>query len=94
MRVVGRERLERFAAKHADARPQIDAWLCEVEEATWRTTNDIKARFPTASLLPQNHVVFNVKGNKYRLDAKIGYEAQVVLVVRMGTHAEYSKWTF
>jgi mRNA interferase HigB len=92
--VVARERLEKFAAKHADARPQIDAWLCEVEEADWRTTNDIKARFPSASLLAENRVVFNLKGNKYRLDAKIGYEGQVVLVMRIGTHAEYSKWSF
>jgi mRNA interferase HigB len=92
--VVGRERLEKFAAKHADARPQIDAWLCEVEEASWRTTNDIKARFPSASLLPGNRVMFNLKGNKYRLDTKVGYESQIVLVMRIGTHAEYSKWSF
>jgi mRNA interferase HigB len=94
LKVVGRERLEKFAAKHADARPQIDAWLCEVEEASWRTTNDIKARFPSASLLPGNRVMFNLKGNKYRLDTKVGYESQIVLVMRIGTHAEYSKWSF
>ena len=91
--MVGRERLEKFAGKHADARPQIDAWLCEVEEAKWRTTNDIKAQFPSASLLPENRVVFNLKGNKYRLDTKVGCEGQVVLVMRIGTHAEYSKWS-
>jgi mRNA interferase HigB len=79
---------------HADLRPQLDAWVFEVKEAMWKTSADVKSRFPTASFLKDNIVVFNLKGNKYRLDIKIDYGNQVLLVRRIGTHAEYSKWEF
>jgi len=92
MRVVGRIRLEKFASQHADARTQLDAWLCEAEEADWRVPMDVKARFPSASILPDDRVIFNIKGNRYRLETKISYEVKVVLIMRIGTHAEYSKW--
>lgn len=92
MRVVGRIRLEEFASQHADVRAQLDAWLFEVEEADWRIPTDVKARFPSASILSDDRVIFNVKGNRYRLEVKISYEMQTVLVTRVGTHAEYSKW--
>ena len=94
MKVVGKKALEDFKQRHADARSQVDAWLCEVEEAEWQSSHDIKARYPTASFLPDNRVVFNLKGNNYRLDVKVSYENQVVLIKRIGTHAEYDHWTF
>lgn len=80
--------------KHADIRPQLEAWVSEANEGTWKTPADVKFRFPTASFMGDNIVVFNLKGNKYRLDAKIDYGNQVLLVRRIGTHAEYSKWKF
>jgi mRNA interferase HigB len=92
MRVVGRKRLEEFASQHADVRAQLDAWLCEVEDADWHMTTDVKARFPSASILSNGKIVFNIKGNRYRLEVKISYEMKTVLVKRIGTHAEYSKW--
>jgi mRNA interferase HigB len=92
MRVLGRQRLEEFRAAHADARPSIDAWLAEAEAAEWQTPNDIKARYRSASFLSDNRVVFNLKGNKYRLETQINFQFQIVLVTRVGTHAEYSKW--
>ena len=94
MRVLGKKLLEDFKERHADARSHVDAWICEVEEAEWQSPHDIKAQYATASLLAENRVVFNLKGNSYRLDAKVSYPTQVVLVVRIGTHAEYDKWTF
>lgn len=92
MRVLGRERLERFRVAHADARAAIDAWLAEAESAAWQTPGDIRARYGSASFLSDNRVVFNLKGNKYRLETKVNFPFQIVLVTRMGTHAEYSKW--
>jgi len=92
MRVVGRKRLEEFASRHADVRAQLDAWLGEVEEADWRAPADVKARFPSASILPDDRVIFNLKGNRYRLEVRISYGVKIVLVARIGTHAEYSKW--
>lgn len=51
-------------------------------------------RFPHASILSENRVIFNIKGNRYRLEVKVSYVAQVIFIKRIGTHAEYSKWTF
>jgi mRNA interferase HigB len=94
MRVVGRIRLEEFASQHADVRAQLDAWLCEVDEADWQSPADLKERFPSASFLSDGRAIFNIKGNRYRLEVKVSYETKTVLVTRIGTHAEYSKWTF
>lgn len=94
MRVNGRAALEEFARKHPDVRQQIDSWLCEVQEAKWATPMEVKARYPTASFLAENRVVFNLKGNKYRLDVKIAYRQGIVLIIRIGKHADYSKWQF
>lgn len=94
MKVVGIGKLEDFRQRHADARSQVDAWLHEAAAAQWRTPHDIKARYVQASFLADNRVVFNIKGNRYRLDVKISYENQVVVIVRIGTHAEYDSWSF
>ena len=94
MRVIGKQQLEDFKQRHADVRSQIDAWICEAEEAQWASPHDVKERYVTASFLADNRVVFNLKGNRYRLDVKISYESQIVFVKRIGTHAEYDKWTF
>ena len=92
MRLVGRKLLDGFAALHADIRGPLNAWIAELEEADWRAPADVKARFPTASFLADNRIVFNLKGNKYRVETKVSYEINVVLVLRIGTHSEYSKW--
>jgi mRNA interferase HigB len=90
--VVGLEVVANFAQKHADVRSQLKAWLAEAEESQWRTPDDVKRRYPTASVLADNRVVFNLKGRKYRIVARISYNIQVVMIEKVGTHAEYSKW--
>lgn len=92
MKVVGIGQLDDFAHRHADAKSQLDAWLSEAKAAQWQTSHDIKARYPSASFLAANIVVFNIKGNHYRLVVKISYNSQVVLIHRIGTHSAYSKW--
>jgi len=92
MRVVGREVLDELCQQHADVRAQATAWLTEAEEADWRTPQDIKARFPSASFLAGNRVVFNLKGNSYRLVVAVTYKTGIVLIERAGTHAEYDRW--
>lgn len=94
MKIVGKKRLIAFAQHHADIRSSIQAWLCEVEEAEWESPRDIRERFSSASFLSDNRVVFNLKGNRYRLDAKIAYGTRIVVVKRIGTHAEYDRWEF
>ena len=71
------------------------AWAAEVEDAEWQNTMDIKNRYRrTASIIDGGRVVFNLKGNKYRLDTRINFPTRIVLVVRAGTHAEYDRWRF
>ncbi len=94
MKVVGKDRLAAFRTKHAESRSPIDAWLAESEEAEWQSFQDIRSRYPSASLVAKNRIVFNIKGNHYRLDAWIDFANAVVLIVRIGTHEEYDDWTF
>jgi mRNA interferase HigB len=94
MRLVGKHKLDEFGRHHADVRPPLNAWIDEVEEEEWRGPADVRARYPSASFLSDNRVIFNIKGNKYRIETKISYEIKVVLVTWIGTHAEYSKRQF
>jgi mRNA interferase HigB len=91
MRLVGRDKLDRFCTEHADCRKWIAAWIADVESARWRTPQDIKQRYASASMLERNTVIFNVRGNEYRLVTVIAYQVGVVAVEWIGTHAEYSK---
>lgn len=93
MRLVGKDLLAQFAKKHADVRGPLKAWVLEVEEANWTGPAEIKARYPSASFLDDNRVIFNIKGNTYRIETKVSYEITVVLIKRVGTHAEYFKWS-
>lgn len=91
--VFGRDILNAFLKDHADVRGPAASWLAEVEDASWKAPQEVRARYPTVSFIG-NRAVFNLKGTKYRLDVRIAFGVQVVEIVRMGTHAEYSHWTF
>lgn len=86
------EVLDTFRRRHADVDQQVKAWVAEVRQARWRKPADIKERFPSASFLEGDRVVFNLKGNRYRLLVRVGYQSQIVRVQKIGTHAEYDKW--
>ena len=92
MKVVGIRLIVAFADEHADARTALDAWLMEARAAIWSSPIDVKGRFASASFLSDNRVVFNIKGNNYRLLVQVSYKLGIVSVLRIGTHAEYSKW--
>lgn len=94
MRILGLPLLEAFKQKHADTRGQLDAWQSEVEQETWLTPQDIKRRYQSADFLSGNRVIFNIKGNSYRLVVKVRYQNGLVVVEWVGTHAEYSKKKF
>lgn len=91
MKLVGREQLKAFCDKHADARPWIEAWLAEVESASWMTSVEVKARYASVSFLDSKIAIFNVKGNDYRLETAIAFRTGVIVVKWVGTHAEYDK---
>lgn len=94
MILIGKRLLVQFARKHASARSAIASWVAEAEAASWRSSIDLKMRYASISFIGNDRVVFNLKGNDFRLDAQINYAGQVVLVRRIGTHAEYDSWTF
>ena len=91
MKVLGLEVLAEFARTHAEVRTQLQVWLAEAEEAQWKGPDDIQRRYPTASFLAGNRVVFNVGGNKYRLVVEVQYQAGIVWVKFIGTHAQYDR---
>ncbi len=91
MRITGREKLEVFVRAHADARAWIENWIADIEKAKWRTPRDIKSSYASASFLASNVVIFNVKGNHYRLLVLASYNAGVVVIRWAGTHAQYTK---
>jgi mRNA interferase HigB len=94
MTITGRDILWNFANNHADTKGALQAWVKEVECAGWKTPKDVKARFNSVDFRPGNRIIFNIKGNNYRLVVAVAYQASVVRVVWMGTHAEYDKMKF
>lgn len=92
MKLLGKQRLQEFKRHYANARPQINSWEAEIEEAEWETPHDLKAKFPKASLLKDQQVIFNIGWNKYRILTTISYKSQMVLVEKIGTHREYDNW--
>ena len=91
MRVISRKALQDFWIRHQDAEQALKAWYHEVHAAAWEKPADIKVRYPSADLLPENRAVFNIKGNQYRLVVKIHHNTGVVYIRFVGTHAEYDK---
>ena len=89
MRVVALKTLRRFWASHSDAEQSLLAWRDEVQKATWLQPADIKAHYRSASILKNRRVVFNIKGNDYRLVAAVAYNTGVVFVKFIGTHKAY-----
>ena len=91
MRVVAKKKLRDFWEKHEDCEQQLKSWFREALKATWENPNQIKAEYPSASILFENRIIFNIKGNNYRLIVKINYDYQMVWIRFIGTHAEYDK---
>lgn len=94
MKVLHRDKLVSFYSRHASAKKALEAWVSEAENANWKTTHDVKNRYSSADPISNNRVIFNIKGNHFRLVVKIRYQNGIVLVEWVGTHAEYSKIRF
>lgn len=92
MKLIGKKILHVFKEKHADARSQIESWIIEIEEGTWNTPHELKQRYPKASIVRNQQVIFNICRDKYRLLTQVNYKNGIVLVQKMGTHKEYDKW--
>ena len=91
MRVVAKKILRDFWEKHEDCEQQLKSWYREAQKAKWENPNQIKIEYPSASILNDNRVAFNIKGNNYRLIVKISYEYEMIWVRFIGTHDKYDK---
>lgn len=67
----------------------LDSWFHEVQKAEWRSTADIKKRYAHASIINAERVVFNIKGNDYRLIAAVDFKLSAVWIKWIGTHRDY-----
>jgi mRNA interferase HigB len=92
LRVISIKKLRDFwLAGNAAAKGPLEAWYAEAERANWKSPGDIKLLYPSASILANNRVVFNVKGNTLRIVVKIHYNTSMVYIRFVGTHADYDK---
>ena len=91
MRVIARKTLKEFWTKHPDSEQHLKAWYKEAENASWKNSNQLKKDYPSASILGDNRVVFNIKHNNYRLIVRINYNYQMLWIRFIGTHAQYDK---
>ena len=91
MRIISKKTLRDFWESHPDSEQSLKAWNLEAREAEWATPAQLKDRYPSASILADNRVVFNVGGNKYRLIVWIRYQQNMVYIKWLGTHAEYDR---
>jgi len=91
MRIISRRILREFWQKHADAAIPLQTWFYDVERAAWKGLADIKATFRNASFVANNRVVFNIKGNRYRLVVVIIFQHGIIYIRFVGTHEEYDR---
>ena len=91
MRIIARKTLREFWEEHTDARQALQAWYADTHQAQWKTPADIKSVYRNASFLSNNRVVFNIKGNHYRLIVVIQYQFGIVYIRFVGTHREYDQ---
>jgi mRNA interferase HigB len=90
--IAGRQLIEKFIRKHANSKSSLSAWLEESEESEWKSPQDIKDRYRSADFLSGDRVIFDIGGNNYRLRVLVRYRNGVLLIQKLGTHAESSKW--
>jgi mRNA interferase HigB len=92
VRVISKQTLRQFweaSSGRGDARRALEAWHREARRATWKSPQEIKQRYRTASVLKGGRVVFNICGNRYRLVVRINFGQQIAYIRFLGTHAEY-----
>ena len=89
--IVSKKKLRDYCNKHKETKSQLEAWYHEVKNAEWKNSQEIKEKYASASIIGDNRVVFNIKGNKYRLVTKINYKMKNVYLRFFGTHKEYDK---
>jgi mRNA interferase HigB len=93
MRIIAFRTIREFYEKpeYADSETSLRAWYHDAKTAEWKSSNELKQQYKNASVVGDSRVVFNIKGNSYRLVVAIDYEFQVIFIRFIGTHKEYDK---
>lgn len=90
-RIFAKSTLREFWEKHPDSEQYLKTWFDTAMSAEWKTPTDVKKSYANASILKDSRIVFNIKGNSYRLVIKFNFEHQLAFVRFIGTHFEYDK---
>jgi mRNA interferase HigB len=91
LRVIAKKILREFWVKHADCEQHLKSWYRETQKGEWRNANELKKDYPTASILNDGRIVFNIKENHYRLVVRINFQYQMMWIRFIGTHKEYDR---
>lgn len=93
MRVIKEKTLYEFCAKsrYKPASASLSAWIFEAKNSSWQNAMELKSKYRNASIISSKRVVFNIKGNEYRLITDIEYRLQIIFIVWFGTHEEYDQ---
>ena len=91
MRITGISILHEGQRKYPESRNQLAAWLEDAADAAWDTPQKVKDRYPSASFLAGDWVIFKIKGNKFRLITRINYQRQALHIIWFGTHKDYDR---
>ncbi|MFY8165085.1 MAG: type II toxin-antitoxin system HigB family toxin [Sediminibacterium sp.] len=91
MRVIAKKTIKNFWINYSDCEQQLKTWYQEATDSNWKSPADIKRLYPSASILADNRVVFNIKGNTYRIVVRINYDYSIIWIRFIGTHAQYDK---
>lgn len=91
MRIISRKKLKGFWERHPQAEKPLRAWYADAKQANWSSPAAIKRLYRNASVVANNRVVFNIKGNDYRLVVAINYHYTIIYIRFIGTHIEYDK---
>lgn len=91
MRIIAKKTLRDFWQRHPDAEEALKAWYHDAKQATWTSPHDIRQTYATASIIANNRVVFNIRGNTYRLVVAINYPFGIIYVRFVGTHSAYDQ---
>lgn len=90
-RIFAKSTLRKFWEKHSNSEQHLKTWYNTAMNSDWETPNDVKQTYSNASILKESRMVFNIKGNDYRLVVKFNFEKQWIFIRFIGTHNEYDK---
>ena len=90
-RIFAKSTLKKFWEKHPDSEQYLKTWYDTALNSAWKSPVDIKQSYTTASILKEGRIVFNIKGNAYRMIVKFNFEKQWAFIRFIGTHKEYDK---